>query len=486
MERLAAAQAELIVRGARQVGKTWAVTDFGTTQFGALHTVDLERHREWHRLFAGDLDARQIVAELKVVLGQRINVGADLLFFDEIQACPRALVALRYFHEQMPELHVVAAGSLLEFALGEYAFPVGRVQFATVFPMSFVEFLWAIGDDVAAEVVSGPPRAQPGVVHDHLLERLRPYLFVGGMPEAVASYASTSSLQEAFAVHDELAVAYREDFGKYAGRADKDCLDAVLASVARGVGSQVKYARLAIGFDNRAIKQAFDLLSRAQVVHPVRMTSPSGVPLAANASQTRFKAVMVDLGLLCRLCGLRADVEYARPSVLAAFGGALAEQFVGQELLAAVRVSASCTTGRAQSGAAPRRLTTSSMVRPEWYPSRSRPVPPVGYVVCTCCWIGILVRLQASSSRRPGSLCSPSRSLCSCRCTSLRASLAESWTTLSRPSPRERDELAPHAALIVRVLRVLLIMRGLFLCPSSVKGTETLDSLRRRLRVGTA
>ena len=325
----------LIVRGARQVGKTWAVTDFGTTCFDALHTVDLERHRDWHRLFAGDLDARQIVTELEVVLGRRINAGVDLLFFDEIQACPRALVALRYFQEQLPGLHVIAAGSLLEFALGEYAFPVGRVQFATVFPMTFAEFLWATGDDVAAEVVSGPPCAQPEVVHGHLLERLRRYMFIGGMPEAVASYASSNSLQEAFAVHDELAIAYREDFGKYAGRADKDCLDAVLAGVARGVGGQVKYSRLAVGFDNGAIKRAFDLLSRARVVRPVRATSPAGVPLAASASQKRFKAIMVDLGLLCRLCGLRADMEYARPDLLAVFGGALAEQFVGQELLAA-------------------------------------------------------------------------------------------------------------------------------------------------------
>jgi predicted AAA+ superfamily ATPase len=325
----------LIVRGARQVGKTWAITDFGNTHFDVLHAVDLERDRGLHRLFEGDLDALRILTELEVVLGRRITPGADLLFLDEIQACPRALIALRYFREQVPDLHVIAAGSLLEFALGANAFPVGRVQFLTVFPMTFAEFLKATGDEVAADVVSGGLRPQPDATHAHLLERLRRYLFVGGMPEAVAVYAASGSLQEAFAVHDELAIAYREDFGKYAGRADKDCLDAVLGGIAQNVGRQVKYARLAAGFDNRAIKQSFDLLARAQVVRPVRAASPAGVPLAATASQKRFKAIMVDLGLLRRLSGLRADVEYARSDLLAVYNGALAEQFAGQELLAA-------------------------------------------------------------------------------------------------------------------------------------------------------
>ncbi len=325
----------LIVRGARQVGKTWAINDFGAARFAAVHVVDLERRRDLHRLFGGDLDPRRILGELEILLGRRISVGQDVLFLDEIQACPRALVALRYFYEELPELHVVAAGSLLEFAVGELSFPVGRVQFLTVHPMTFAEFLEGLGDDVGAEVVAQVPSPRSAVVHDHLLERVRQYLFVGGMPEAVAAFAATASMQEAFAVQDELTLAYREDFAKYAGRADKDCLDGVLTGVARGVGGQIKYAHLVEGFDNRAIRRAFDLLSRAQVVRPVRAASPSGLPLAAGASEKRFKAIMVDVGLMQRLSGLRADVEYARADLLQVYHGALAEQFVGQELLAA-------------------------------------------------------------------------------------------------------------------------------------------------------
>ena len=325
----------LIVRGARQVGKSWAVNDFGAARFAAVHTVDLERRRDLHPLFDGDLDPRRVLGELEVLLGRRIAVGQDLLFLDEIQACPRALVALRYFYEMLPELHVVAAGSLLEFAMGELTFPVGRVQFLNVYPMAFREFLLALGDEVGAETVGDEPKALSPAIHAHLLDRVRQYLFVGGMPEAVAAFAATMSMQEAFAVQDELVVAYREDFGKYAGRADKDCLDGVLTGVAGGVGGQVKYARLVEGWDIRAIKRAFDLLSRAQVVRAVRAASPSGLPLAASASQKRFKAIMVDVGLMQRLSGLRADIEYARSDLLQVYHGALAEQFVGQELLAA-------------------------------------------------------------------------------------------------------------------------------------------------------
>lgn len=325
----------LIVRGARQVGKTWVVSDLGTRRFDAVHVVDLERRRDWHRVFDGNLDAPRIVAQLETLLGRRLNVGHDLLFLDEIQTCPRALTALRYFYEQMPELHVIAAGSLLEFAMGELSFPVGRVQFLSVHPLNLREFLWALGEDVTAEVVEGPPALQSDAVHAHLLDLVRRYFFVGGMPEAVAAYAATASLQEAFAVQDELTVAYREDFGKYGGRTDKDALDAVLTGAARGVGEQLKYARLAEGLDGRVVKRSFELLTRARVLHAVRAASPAGVPLAVSASRRRFKAIVVDVGLMQRLCGLRADVEYARSDLLSVYRGALAEQFVGQELLAA-------------------------------------------------------------------------------------------------------------------------------------------------------
>jgi predicted AAA+ superfamily ATPase len=325
----------LIVRGARQVGKTYAVVKLGQDHFRQVVRVDLERNRDWHRVFEGNLAARRIVSDLEVLTNGRIVPGETLLFLDEIQSCPRAIMALRYFYEELPDLHVVAAGSLFEFALAEASFPVGRVQFLEMHPMTFAEYLWAIGKDKAAEVVLGEPSATPDAVHVMLLDELRRYCFVGGMPEAVAAYANTQSLQEAFAVHAELCDTFREDCSKYARRADPDCLNATLSGVALGVGRQVKYSRLAEGYAHTTVKRALDLLCKARVVRRVPSAVPSGLPLGATESAARFKAIMVDVGLWQHLCGMKVEAEYAKDDLLAVYRGAMAEQFVGQELMVA-------------------------------------------------------------------------------------------------------------------------------------------------------
>lgn len=326
----------LILRGARQVGKTWSVRAFGNEHFeGSVHGVDLEQHADWHRIFEGDLVVKRILSELEIVLNTRIVPGRDLLFLDEIQSCQRAIMALRYFYEECPQLHVIAAGSLLEFAVKKLSFPVGRVQFLNMFPMSFAEYLMATNKDVAADIVLSAPISQPDSVHSMILEELRRYMFIGGMPESVQSYANTGSLRDAFEVQAEIANAYKEDFSKYAPYSDKRCLNAVFSSVARNVGRQIKYTHLAEGYTNPTVKKAFDLLCLAQVVHKVPAASPSGLPLGSTASARKFKALMIDIGLMQHLCGMPADVEYARPDLLAIYRGAAAEQFVGQEMMAA-------------------------------------------------------------------------------------------------------------------------------------------------------
>ena len=325
----------LVLRGARQVGKTWTVLDFGKNHFeGRVHNVDMEKRTDWHRVFDGDLTASRVLSELELLLNQRIVPGRDLLFLDEIQSAPRALMALRYFHEECPELHVIAAGSLLELAIGRVSFPVGRVQFLTIHPMSFAEFLLATGKDLAAEVVLARPGIQPATVHDMLLGQVRSYMFVGGMPECVLAFARTGKVADAFEVQAELASSYRHDFSKYAPHSDRRCLDAVFVSTARSVGRQIKYARLAEGFANATIKKGFDLLCLAQVIRRVHSAAPSGLPLAASASQKRFKALLVDIGLMQSLCGMHVPTEYAKRDLLDVYEGAMAEQFVGQELLA--------------------------------------------------------------------------------------------------------------------------------------------------------
>lgn len=326
----------IILRGARQVGKTWVVMDFGKNYFeGKVHYVDLELHPEWHHIFELNLVPSRLISELEILLNTRIQAGKDLLFIDEIQSCPRAIMALRYFYEQYPALHVIAAGSLLEFAMKEISFPVGRVQFLNLHPMSFAEFLIAIGKDRTAELILSPPQRQSETIHNMLLEELRKYFFVGGMPDCVKSFAESGRIRAAFEIQANLIATFRSDFGKYALYSDKRCLNDVLTSVAQKVGQQIKYSHLAEEFSNPTVKKAFDLLTMAQIFYKVPGANPAGLPLGASASAKKLKAIMVDIGLMHSLCRLPVDVEYQKSDLLAIYQGAMAEQFVGQELLAA-------------------------------------------------------------------------------------------------------------------------------------------------------
>ncbi len=323
----------LILRGARQVGKTYSLKEFGKNCFDNIAVADLERNPAWHRIFEGDLSAKRICADLEILLKQKIIPGKTLLFFDEIQACPRAITGLRYFYEELPDLHVVAAGSLLEFALKEVSFPVGRIQFLHLYPLCFPEYLEATGNAEAAAVILGAPKPLSQTVHNYICEELRKYFFIGGMPESVQAYLGTGSLQESFGVQTEIIEAYRMDFSKYTPQVDRYCLDSVFMSLARGVGQQTKYARLGEGYSNSTLKKAFDLLCLANVVRKVPSVNPEGLPLGATASSRIFKAIMADIGLMQKLSGMSTDMEYTKTDLLNVYRGAMAEQFVGQEMM---------------------------------------------------------------------------------------------------------------------------------------------------------
>lgn len=271
--------------------------------------------------------------------GRKITPGKTLLFLDEVQTCPKAIMALRYFYEEIPDLHVIAAGSLLEFALGEISFPVGRVNFLNMYPLTFTEFLNALSFEKIADLLFHLPENKKDqiseTIHQAILEKLRLYFFVGGMPEAVATYVKTGSLQECFSVHADLIHAYRQDFSKYKPAVDPMCLDMVLKNVAKKGGQQITYTHLAEGFSQPTIKKAFDLLNKAGMIHEVRSTSPQGLPLGTLVSAKRLKALIVDLGLMNHLCSLSFQNEWAKTDLLSICEGALAEQFVGQEFLAA-------------------------------------------------------------------------------------------------------------------------------------------------------
>ncbi len=324
----------LMIRGARQVGKTWSVIDFGKQYFeGSVRLVDLEKHPDWHGIFDKNLEISRILSELEILLNVSIVPGKDLLFFDEIQSCPRAVMALRYFYEEIPQLHVIAAGSLLEFVMRDISFPVGRIEMLNMNPMNFVEFLGATGKSKAAEGLVGVPHKLQDTVHKMLLDELRCYLFIGGMPECVQRYSETRRIRDTFDVQSNLINTYRQDFSKYAPLADKKCLNAVLSSTAKNVGRQIKYSRMAEGFSNPTIKKAFELLQLAQIVRKVSSVNPPMVPFGASVSGKKFKALLVDIGLMQHLCNLPVDAEFSKRDLLSIYEGAMAEQFVGQEFL---------------------------------------------------------------------------------------------------------------------------------------------------------
>ena len=323
----------LIIRGARQVGKTWLVREVLAKKFDHFVVVDLESRRDLHRYFERNLEPAEILRGLEVTVG-RIIPGKTLLFLDEIQACPRAIMALRYFYEKMPELHVVAAGSLLEFVFGTISIPVGRVQYLQMYPMTFYEYLLALEKyPMAEQTIASQQDIDKELVQD-ILRELKNYFFVGGMPDAVKVYRDTGSFVEVFAAQSEILDSYREDFSKYTPHVDNDCLNAVFHNVARSVGEQLKYTQLNEHFSYKTNHKAFDLLLKARVLHKIPSCDPSGLPLGATANQKKFKACMLDIGLLQRLCQIPVDVEMVQENLLAIYRGKLAEQFVAQELIA--------------------------------------------------------------------------------------------------------------------------------------------------------
>jgi len=322
----------LIIRGARQVGKTWLVENCLAKRFDNFVKIDLESQPHFHEAFAGELSPTRMLNTIEARTG-RIIPGKTLLFIDEIQSCPRAITALRYFYEDLPELHVVAAGSMLEFAFGQISVPVGRVQYLHLQPMTFYEFLLALGKDVMAEALMEHPGEQSDAVVKAIHEELKNYFFVGGMPEAVAAYRDTKALLEAYEVHSEIVSSYREDFAKYRPAVDYTCLNTIFQTVAKSVGQQIVYTRLYEHATGTTNHKAFDLLCKAKLVNRIDSANPSGLPLGVGGGK-RFKASVLDIGLMQHLCGISPTMAVGKECLLSIYNGQLAEQFVAQELLA--------------------------------------------------------------------------------------------------------------------------------------------------------
>jgi len=326
----------LILRGARQVGKSYIVEKFGREQFENFLTVNLELRPDLMRAF-DVLDPVEILRQLEAVMNVPIKPGKTLLFIDEIQCCPRAILALRYFKEKMQELHVIAAGSLLEFALHEenFSFPVGRVQFIYLKPLSFSEFLTATGKGKIKEYLLNASLKNPipELIHENLLKLVRSYFLIGGMPAVVQSFIQEGSFLECERLQNTILDTYRSDFGKYASKAQYKYLQKFFEQAPNLVGRHFKYVKISPEYRARDLKVALEQLCWAGLLTRVHATNASGIPLRYQIKENKFKLLLLDIGLLQRANQIDAKA-ILNEDLLQLNQGALAEQFVGQELLA--------------------------------------------------------------------------------------------------------------------------------------------------------
>ncbi|MFZ4402927.1 MAG: ATP-binding protein [Pseudobdellovibrionaceae bacterium] len=329
----------MILRGARQVGKSTLVRLFAQKNQLRLMEINLERKKNWNSLFASN-DIQKILSEIEGLLDKKIDTSPaskDLIFFDECQATPSLLSCLRYFLEDLPQLAVIAAGSLLEFTLDHYdaPMPVGRIEFLHLHPMSFKEFLWAMGEDSLSNRLENFDFSSPLPLstHEKALNYQRQYLFIGGMPEAIKNFALYKDPRRVRKIQSEILEVYRDDFNKYAQKQFHLRLDLVLDYALFHTGKKVKYSQISSDFEAKEIKKCIELLSKAKVITKVINTHSQGIPLAAGIDAKSFKFLFLDVGLIN--VGLKVDwnelLNITERELLNE--GPLAEQFIGQHIL---------------------------------------------------------------------------------------------------------------------------------------------------------
>jgi len=324
----------LVIRGARQVGKTYTIEKFASNNFRYFLKINLEQERNLQNVFES-LQPQQIINDLTSLYQVPIVDGDTLLFIDEIQVSPKAIAALRYFYEQRPGLHIVSAGSLLDITLNEmqYSMPVGRVDFAFMYPMTFIEFLLALNETGLVKSIRDFTLNDTfrQAIHNRLLELVRLYFFIGGMPEAVVYYSSEKDLSGIEKIHSGLIQSIQFDFAKYGTRKQQECLKDVLYYVANNIGKKVKYSNINRNVHSSLLKDALLKLEMSRIIHLVRHTRSASVPITQLQDNDVFKPVFLDIGMLNHMAGIKLiDID----NLITTYEGTLAEQFVLQELIA--------------------------------------------------------------------------------------------------------------------------------------------------------
>lgn len=326
----------LIIEGARQVGKTWLMKEFGRQAYADTVYINFDSNSRMAQLFASDLDTDRLIMGLELYAGRRIDPDNTLLIFDEVQEVPRALASLKYFYENAPQYHIVCAGSLLGIALHEgTSFPVGKVAFLKLYPLSFREFLMAINHERFADLLDKQDFGMIASFRQTYIDDLKQYYFVGGMPEAVQSFAEDKDFQEVRDIQKRILTAYEQDFSKHAPIELVPKIRMLWNSIPSQLAKENKkfiYGLVREGARAKDYETAIMWLSDCGLVHKVSRVNAAGIPLKAYENLKAFKLFLVDVGLLGCMTGLRQHILLDGNDLFVEFKGALTEQYVCQQL----------------------------------------------------------------------------------------------------------------------------------------------------------
>ena len=326
----------LIIEGARQVGKTWLMKEFGRQAYADTVYINFDSNARMAELFASDLDTKRLVLGLELYAGRKIDPEKALLIFDEVQEVPRALAALKYFCEDAPQYHIVCAGSLLGIALHRgTSFPVGKVDFLKLYPLSFQEFLMAIGKQQFSELLDQQDFSMITSFRETYADALKLYYFVGGMPEAVESFAENQDFNEVRQIQKRILAAYEQDFSKHAPNEVVPRLRMLWNSIPAQLAKENKkfiYGLVREGARAKDYETALLWLSDCGLVHRVSRVNAPGIPLRAYEDMKAFKLFVLDVGLLGCMTGLHQRTLLDGNTLFVEFKGALTEQYVCQQL----------------------------------------------------------------------------------------------------------------------------------------------------------
>ena len=326
----------LIIEGARQVGKTWLMKEFGRQAYEDTVYINFDSNSRMAELFAPDLDTERLIMGLELYAGRKIDPEKSLLIFDEVQEVPRALTALKYFYENAPQYNIVCAGSLLGIALHQgTSFPVGKVVFLKLYPLSFNEFLRAIGEERFAELLDKRDCQMITSFRQTYIDALKQYYFVGGMPEAVQSFAENKDFNEVREIQRRILASYEQDFSKHVPNEIVPRLRMLWNSIPSQLAKENKkfiYGLVREGARAKEYETAIMWLCDCGLVHKVSRVNTAGIPLRAYEDLKAFKLFLVDVGLLGCMAGLRQRTLLDGNALFVEFKGALTEQYVCQQL----------------------------------------------------------------------------------------------------------------------------------------------------------